>query len=65
VIGVAGTVDLRERLSDSLIAESIPFCSVDAAAGIPNVAARVGTLEWRMVWETHLSIEVAGRFDRR
>ena len=64
-MSVAPCVDAAESLFDSLIAESIHFCSVDAAPGIPNVAARVGTLEWRMVWETHLSIEVAGRFDRR
>ncbi len=64
-MSVAPCVDAAESLFDSLIAESIHFCSVDAAPGIPNVAARVGTLESRRAWETHLSIKVAGRFDRR
>ncbi len=50
VIRDAGPVDLPENLFDSLIAESIHFYSVDAAAVIPNVVARVGTLESRGAW---------------
>jgi hypothetical protein len=65
VIGDAGPVDLPESLFDSLIAESIHFCSVDVAAGIPNLTARVGTLESRGAWKRRRGIEVAGRFDRR
>jgi hypothetical protein len=49
-MSVAPCVDVGESLFDSLIAESIHFCSVDAATGIPNVVARVGTLESRGAW---------------
>jgi len=64
-MGVAPCVDAAERLFDSLIAESIHFCSVDAAPGMPNVAARVGTLELRGALKRCRGIEVEGRFDRR
>ena len=50
LMSVAPCVDVGESLFDSLIAESIHFCSVDAATGIPNVVARVGTLESRGAW---------------
>ncbi len=49
-MSVAPCVDVGESLFDSLIAESIHFCSVDAATGIRNVVARVGTLESRGAW---------------
>ena len=64
-VGVAASLGLGENLFDSLIAESIHFYSVDAAAGISNVVARVGTLESRGAWKERRSIKVAGRFDRR